>query len=168
MASYVDSDDLTARYDSRTVAQLASDTNAPVALSNLGTDPNVSAAVDDAEGEVVAALLVGGRYASDDLSSLTGTAQAYLKRIICEIAMLRLLQRRPKLDPRLYEQLEKVRETHLKTLQDGKAIFGGNDADIEASRAVVDGISTSDMININSIRVRKERYFPRPELPRGR
>ena len=168
MADHVDSDDLNARFDARSIAQLASDTGTAIAITQFSTDVNVTAALDSAEGEILSALLVGGRYTADDLTALTGSHQAYLKDLICRVAMLLLLRRRPKVDAKLYEQLNKFWETNLKALQDGKAIFGGNQSDIDASRANVDGISYNDMVNINSIRTRKGRYFPVPDLPVGR
>jgi phage gp36-like protein len=168
MATYVSGSDLRERYDVRAISQLVSDTSSPIPVSSIDANTNVATALNDAEGEVLAALLAGGRYSTDDLDLLTGTALAYLQRIICDIAMLYLIQRRPKLDTALFERLTQIYETHLKRLQDGKAIFGGNSATEAAARPSVDGVSYNDLVKINSIAVRKPRFFPRPELPIGR
>ncbi|MCP4783364.1 MAG: DUF1320 domain-containing protein [Fuerstiella sp.] len=168
MSDYTGADDLTARFDTRSIQQLVSDTGTPVLPSDLATDANLAAALDDAEGEVVANLLVGGRYTTTELAALTGTALAYLKYIICSIAMLHLLSRRPAVNAKLYEQLKELRETHLKALQDGHAIFGGDDEDVDAGRVSTDGVSHQDMVNNDSIRIRKPRYFGNPSLPIGR
>jgi phage gp36-like protein len=168
MADYTTAADLTARFDARSIQQLVSDTGTPVLPSELTTDVKLIAALDDAEGEVTANLLVGGRYTTTELAALTGTALAYLKYIICNIAMLHLLGRRPAINAKLYEQLKELRETHLKALQDGHAIFGGNDEDADAGRTSVDGISYQDMVNNDSIRIRKPRYFATPSIPIGR
>tara|TARA_R110002110_G_scaffold412840_2_gene639295 strand:+ start:2441 stop:2950 length:510 start_codon:yes stop_codon:yes gene_type:complete len=168
MSDYTDADDLTARFDTRSIQQLVSDTGTPVLPSDLTTDANLAAALDDAEGEVTAMLLVGGRYTVLELAALTGTALSYLKYIICNIAMLHLLGRRPSVNAKLYEQLKELRETHLKALQEGHAIFGGEDADVDAGRVSTDGISHQDMVNNDSIRIRKPRYFGVASLPIGR
>jgi hypothetical protein len=168
MPDYTDSADLTSRFDIRSICQLVSDTGVPVQESALSADGKVIAALDDAEGEVAAMLLVGGRYNADDLAALTGTSLAYLKYIICNIAMLHLLGRRPTVNAKLYESLTKLRESHIKALQDGSAIFGGNVADEAAARPVVDGVSHQDHVNTNSIRIRKPRYFAVSPYPVGR
>lgn len=70
------------RCDQRTVAELVSDTGAPVDVASLGADANLAASLLDATGEVEAAAMHGGRYRPDDLAALTGAAQGRLQRLI--------------------------------------------------------------------------------------
>jgi hypothetical protein len=108
------------RYDMRTVAQLCSDTGAPVI--DPTTDPNLAAILLDASGTVEMATMVGARYGPADLAALTGAGAAFLKRLVCDIAIGMLYQRRPHLGepPAQYTLAMEV----LDKLSEGTAVFG--------------------------------------------
>jgi phage gp36-like protein len=160
LSVYASPVDLIDRFDERDVQELVLDDESESSLVDIRTNLRVKANLDDAEGEVVAALRRGGRYSATELAGLSGTDQSYLKRIICEIAMLHLLRRRPTFRPQMLEAYEKVREYHLKTLQSGDSIITSAPEDLEAGLIGVDGPSVSEWNQSNLWRDRTN-YFPK-------
>jgi phage gp36-like protein len=166
-AVLVTGSDLLARKDERVIADLVSDSGSPVAGQAVLHHPRVITALEDAEGEVVGTLQALGRYTIESLQAIDGTAASFLKRIICEIAMINLITRRPDLKVEDLERHEKIREAWLERLQQGNLILATEDMDNSAARADVDGATLSEFHNLNLMRDRS-RYFPTRVLPRGR
>jgi len=160
--AYASSTDLTARYDERDIADLASDSGTPE--SDLANSAIVQAALDDASGDVDAALLKGGRYTATQLSGLTGNSLAKLKRITCEIAMHYLMERRPDFSPERAEQLEIRRKRHLERLRKGEDVFGLDPA-IEAGAPSHQELTTADYQNLNFTRDHVQHYYPDRRIP---
>lgn len=166
-AIFVDGNDLLARSDRRDVAELAVDSDAAVDDVAVATHTNVLQALEDAEGEVIANLLAGGRYTVTQLQELEGSALAFLKRMICEIAMLHLYRRRPSWKPEILEAYTKLAEMYLRRLSKGDAIFGGDSDRADASRISIDGPTLSQISQLNFITDRSGYFRPRV-LPNGR
>lgn len=166
--AYAAASDLIARKDSRVLGDLVSDDDTRVAEGSLAANTYVTAALDDASGDIDAALLVGNRYTAADLSGLTGNSLALLKRITCEIAMFHLLGRRPEINADTWEHYAKVRENLLEPLRRGDAVFGDIEASRNAGAPDVDGPSTDDYNDLNLIRDRVTGYFPRRRNPGNR
>jgi phage gp36-like protein len=166
-AVLIDGNDLIARKDVRVIADLLSDSGSPVSESAVPTHAKVVVALEDAEGEVVGNLQAFGRYTTAELALLTGSAQAFLKRVISEIAMINLIVRRPDLSAEDLERHEKIRTQWLDRLQNGTMIFATDDTDDSASRASVDGATLGEFHKLNLMRDRS-RYFPNRMLPHGR
>jgi hypothetical protein len=166
-AVLVTGDDLIARKDVRVIADLCSDSGAPVSPSAVTTNPKVLIALEDAEGEVIGALQALGRYDETKLLALTGTAKAWLKRIIVELAMVSLISRRPNLEADDIEKHEKIRSLWLERLQQGAAIFADENTSDSASRPSVDGATLGELSKLNMLRERS-RYFASRVLPEGR
>ena len=164
---FVNGDDLLARGDRRDIAELAVDSESPVDDVAISTHANVLVALEDAEGEVIANLLAGGRYTTAQLEALTGSALSFLKRMICEIALLHLYRRRPSWKPDLLEAYKKLAEMYLERLAKGDAIFGGDDDRAEAARVSIDGPTLSEISQLNFITDRSG-YFRKRVLPNGR
>lgn len=164
MADYVTVAGWRTRYDEREIAQLVSDSGEPVDLSDLNTDPVALQILSDAEGEVLAALLAGGRYSTTDLDELTGSALAWLERLICDLAMTMLMERRLEYDPERYAAREKRVQERLKDLRDGKNVFGLPE---ELAAGTVDlGTPTlAQRTQQTLIRDRTKNYFPANRLP---
>jgi len=91
--AYADGNDLIARYDSRTLGDLVSDTGTRV-VAGLATNAVLLQALDDASGLVESACFVGNRYLSTDLTGLPTNSNALLERITCDLAFALLRQRR--------------------------------------------------------------------------
>jgi phage gp36-like protein len=167
MPSYAIPTDLAARKDTRTIADLASDSGTPV--PDITVDPNVLAALSDASGEIDSALLVGGEYQPADLTSLSDNSLAKLKRITCELAMAFLYARRPKYDEEGYELALDRAEEWLDKLRKGERVFNVA-ADIDAGVIEVDGPTVTTYRQINLLRDRVRNTFPSrgSGLPVGR
>jgi len=170
IAQFVAFEDLRDRYDVRTIAQLASDTGQSILIPELDTNTKIQAALSAGEGAILMAFRKGGRYSLSDLQSLTGSDLSYLKELITNLAMINLLKRRPKVDPKLFEYLQEFNKTHIEPIQNGDAIFATEDLDasLEAARPSLCGVDYQDLKCMNLVTVRKPRYFTEPILPKGR
>jgi phage gp36-like protein len=161
--------DLVARYDVDLIGDLASDDRETLARNDVPVHPHVQAALDDASGEVDAALLAGGRYTAEQLSSLTGSSKSYLKAIVCGLAMAALHDRRPEaVHSETIERLTKKSRDAIYSLRRGENVFGIADH-IEATQLHISGPSAIQLQNRNGLPERMSRYFPSPasRLPRG-
>lgn len=146
------------RCDLRTVADLCSDTDEPVAEASLAADPNLAAALLDATGEVEAAAMRGGRYTPADLAALTGATQARMRRMIARITMGLLYERRP--DKGEPAASYKLALEQLELLRQGEMIFGTVEAaDAQIQDHEVENAATVEARNGTSFIAR--RYFGR-------
>lgn len=156
--------DLAKRFDVRDIQELVVDDNSDASIIDITTDAIVAEMLNDARGEVVAALRRSGRYNDEDLEALQDENAAYVKRIVCEIAMLHLLRRRPRFSPGLLEAYEKIRTGHLKDLQDGNSILSPSDEAEAAGRASTDAPSIGQWNTVNMAVDQARRgnrgYFP--------
>jgi phage gp36-like protein len=165
--AYATSADLLVRKDAREVGCLVADNDDRVAESLLSSDAKVTAALSGASGEVNAALLTGGRYTVAQLESLTGDALAYLKDIVCELAMYRLYRRRPDISRDALEYYAQLRETLLGMLRSGQDVFN-LDSQIDATLPEVDGPTTLGIVRLNLIRDRAHGFYPARHMPDNR
>lgn len=165
--SYATVADLMFRYDLRDLGELASDDGTAVTPVDLPGNVNIQACLDDASGEIDAALFANGRYSAADLVGLTGNSLAYLKRMTCDIAMAFIYARRPLYDPDKYKAATENAEAHLKKLHDGDNVFNLT-AQIAAGQPQIDGPSTMTFQNLNLMRDRTLNYYPRRSLPYNR
>ena len=166
-ATLIDGQDLIDRKDVRVLADLCSDSGSQVAETAVKNHPKILVALEDAEGEVVGNLNAFGRYSLEALAALTGSAQAFLKRVIAEVAMINLIVRRPDLSSEDMERHEKIRTQWLDRLQNGNMLLVTEDTNDSASRASVDGATLGEFAALNTLRSRS-RYFPTRVLPDGR
>lgn len=155
------------RHDANAIGDLASDDGVPVSRIDILTDGKVAAALNDASGDIDAALLVGGMYTVAQLSSLTGNGQYTLISICCEIAMARLYQRRPTFSVDDYKKYLELSESRLERLRNGENTFGIA-ANIEAGLPSVDGPTRVEYSALNLARDRTLNYFPARRLPNNR
>ncbi len=170
MASYADGNDLIARYDIDLVGDLATDGRETLDQANVPAHVNIIAALEDASGEIDAALKVGGRYTAEQLAGLTGNAAKHLKRICCAIAMCGLLDRRPEVSSTEYrERVYQRAKELLKSIKSGDNIFGLPE---EVDAGVIDtgGPTVIEIEERNDLTARMGSYFPgaATRLPKGR
>ncbi|MFG0261028.1 MAG: hypothetical protein ACF788_01365 [Novipirellula sp. JB048] len=166
---YATGTDLVSRYDIDLIGDLASDDRESQDRDTIPTHPHVVTALADASGEVDAALLAGGRYTVDQLSSLEGSSQSYLKSIVCGLAMAALHERRPEaVDATLIERLTKKARDAVHALHRGDNVFGIPEH-ITAGQVHTSGPSAIQLHNRNGLPERMHRYFPSPasRLPHG-
>lgn len=162
--AYANSDDLKARYDARTIGDLASDTGVRVEVADFALDTNIIAALADASGEIETALVVARRYKVSDLTGLAGNSLAKLKRITCEIAMACLLGRRPAFDPELLEKFEEKAMKSLDKLAKGENVFNLEDQK-GAGLPTIDGPTVRTYTHLNLWRDRTKNFFPARRNP---
>lgn len=158
--AYAASTDLIARFDVRTVRELASDVDAPIDAADLATNDRVLACLKDASGMVEAACTVGERYTPDDLGTLTGVSLQLLKRLVCDLTIGLLFLARPdrKGEP------PKVYLTALETLDDlssGAKIFGFIEARQAGAPVRVDVETAADVERRNDLTIVAQRFFGR-------
>ena len=168
--AYATGADLISRYDIDLIGDLATDERVTQDRGDVATDPHVLTALEDASGEVDAALLSGGRYTAVQLASLTGTSVNYLKAIVCGLAMAALHERRPEaVDEKLIKRLTKRATDAILALRRGDNVFGLQDQ-VNAGRVTYGGPSAVDLSNRNGLPERMGRFFPsiKSRLPSGR
>lgn len=158
--AYASGSDLTTRYDIDLIGDLATDGREELDRSAVANHPTVLAVLEDASGEIEAALLAGGRYTVSQLGSITGNTLNHLKRITCAVAISLLLERRPS---ERYQELAqayaKTARAHLQELMAGKNVFGLTEQ-IEAGAIDTQTITVEDVSALNSLPTRMSRYFP--------
>lgn len=164
MATYASVADWRQRYDEREIAQLVSDDGSAVATGDLNTNEVALEILQDAEGEVLAAIKTGGRYSDTDLASLDDAGTAYLKRLICDLATTMLNERRFDYDPQKYAAREKRVLDKLADLRDGKNVFGLAD-EVTAGKPALVAPSLVQRDRQTLIRDRTHNYFPAVRLP---
>ncbi len=169
--AYASASDLTARYDTRIIQDLASDTGTAVSSGALATDAKVAAALDDASGRIDSALTVARIYSTDDLDDLTGNSLALLKRITCELAMAFLISRRQeKLLDGSVAEVEQKSEDYLDRLRKGERLFGEAESAKDAGLPSVDGPTAVQYNELNLLPDRTRNFYPSraSRLPLGR
>ena len=164
---YATFEDLIARYDENTIRDLGSDGGTPV--TDLNTSPKIQEALAGAAGAVNSAVRTAGMYQVEDLEALEGDDASYLKDIVCDLAMFRLIKRRPEMFSDASKSLGKWAHEQLKTIREGYAVFP-IDKNIEAGKPSIAGPSHIDYQNLNLIPDRTRRYYPHRQqrLPLGR
>lgn len=120
--------DLQQRYDPREIGDLISDSGEQISAVDqvtLGTTPNkiLLQILADACGDVDSSLMAAGRYANTDLYGLTGNSLSQLKRIVCELAIAYVFERKPTYNSPRMEQYSKSKAAHLDRLGSGVNIF---------------------------------------------
>lgn len=152
--------ELAIRFDIRDIRELVLDDGTDPDLVDVSTNTTLSTIIDDARGEVAAALRRGGRYDDAAIEALSDEKAAYVKRIICEIAMLHLLRRRPMFNPNQLEAYEKIRAGHLKDIQAGNSILDDAEAKQKAGHGAIHGPTTVEWQSLNMARDVARSYFP--------
>ncbi len=166
--AYASPGDLVDRYDERTISELLSDTEEPVA--DITSNDKLLAILAGASGRVDAALLVSGNYTTDELTSLTGNSLALLKDIVCDLAMGRLLRRRPeKIGADSIAAASQDAEDYLDRLRKGERLFDVG-SHVDAGQPEVTGPTTLDYARLNLIPDRTKNFYPprSKRLPIGR
>lgn len=120
MSQYAQNSDFIVRYDVRTVADLLSDTGAPVAAASVATNSVLSSLLQDASADIDAACFRGNRYTPAQLIDLTGTSAQLLIRLCCDMGLLYLKRRRGRYKADVDGELAKSVDDRLKALANGE------------------------------------------------
>lgn len=164
--AYATPQNMLERFDVRHLSDLVSDADTGrLQKPELLSHPNLQAALDDAAGQIEAALLKGERYSIADLESLTANSRQYLIRLNCQIAIGLLWQRRPWSDnDQRADALDKA-EKGLKELSRGEAVFDlAAQKDAGLPRIHTPAVSTINRLNLVVDRARAG-FYPSRLLP---
>ena len=168
MAAYADYDDMLAFADANTVADLLSDSGEPE--PSPGSSDILTTLLQAASGQVEAACGVADIYSPDALAALTGNTQAQLKQLVCTLALVALVRRRPeKYGSEYWQAIRLETEEYLDRLRKGDRLF-----DDPSKRAAglpsIDGPDAVDYKHLNLLPSRTLNYFPSvaQRLPLGR
>jgi phage gp36-like protein len=136
MASYATPAHIKVRYNVTRVGQLVRDDGSTASPTQLDTDANLQAALDDASGEIELAALAGQRYATTDLQALKTAyaagpsnsqynSGALLVRLTCDLAYGNLIGRKGMDAATTDAMAPRVRwaQAVLQQLRDGDRIF---------------------------------------------
>lgn len=159
--------DLILRFDANTIADLASDSGTPE--PTIATSQIVLTSLSAASGRVDASIRVGNLYQASDIAAMTGDSMEYLMDLVCELAMARLVARRPERYREQYEELTKHAEESLERLRKGENVFA-IEVNVAAGLPTVDGPSTVTYTRLNLLPERTRNFFPyrKTRLPLGR
>jgi hypothetical protein len=142
------------------VGDLAQDGREEQPPSTVADLPIVVRTLEEASGQVDMALLAGGRYRTEQLAALTGNSLAFLKRIVCTLAISYLFKRRAA--PQ-YLELAKMyhdeAQDYLKALQMGKNLFNIEE-NKTASVIEHQHLSAVEIDGLNLMPSRMGNFFP--------
>lgn len=161
-------EDLTSRFDERSIRDLVSDTGDPTEA--LEACPIVTTLLESASGQILAAALAGNNYTEAELTALTGNAAALVKEMVCRLAVGGLMRRRiGRFRPEEIEAIEQSAIEWCTQLRQGKQLLPIL-AHQEASLPTIDGPTAVDYDRLNMITTRTRNFYPAvaTRLPRGR
>lgn len=150
---------MTARYDWRTLARLLSDADTPLTTQTLVENSSILLALLRASsGDVEMACANKGRYTVADLQVLVGTnAGEGLADLVACLTLWRCYRRRPNRDAAMPPDVEHAYAT-LAQLEHGDRIWPLQET--EDAGVLDDVIDTeSDIANANGIVVQAQRFF---------
>ncbi len=159
---YCDAEAFLTRFDWRPIAQLMNDGNSNAVTRAMLVDTatteggRLNEILMDCSGEIEASALLGGKYSPTDLQSLTGAGLAYLKRLICDIAIGRCYERRPGTNP--WAQATLTARQLLNAIASGEAIFGTQQA-VDASHLSISPDTPQKVQNRQGMVVQAQGYF---------
>lgn len=170
MTAYASYLDLVERCDERVLTDLASDDNEPEADPVNNT--KITGALDAASGMIEAACFTAELYTPDQLNALTGNAEALLKDIVCQLALVRLIRRRPeKYAADDVSAMREEAEEYLDRLRKGERLFWSIDGtQAGAGLPTVNGPTAITYARLNMLPDRTKNFYPAriTRLPIGR
>jgi hypothetical protein len=113
---------LTFRYDVRTIADFASDAGVRINVNNLTNNATILELLGQASGMVEAACLKGDIYSATDLQNLTGNSSKLLAGIVADLTIWLLWNRRQNRERALPPQVD-VSIKALEQIEIGKKVF---------------------------------------------
>jgi phage gp36-like protein len=146
------------RFDVRMLGDLVGDAGVRVSHADLVTDANLQAAIDDAWGEIIGALMMSQRYTQTDIDALAGESKQYLIRLNCLIALGNLWERRPWSDDdqraHAVDRADRARK-ELDELRTGKKVLNieaAKDAGLPEARAPSLAVVTRTNLTVDDAR----------------
>jgi len=162
---YANANDFLQRYDVRLIGDLVSDDGTRVNPGDLPNHTVVLAVLNDASATVDAAVYVGNRYTPDQLANLSDTAAAFVRRLVCDLALIYIKRRRGRFDPEKDAALLREVNDTLAGLRDGKDLLLLT-GQTEASASTIE-LVRPELISVNrprTIQNETRNYYPNPRL----
>ena len=154
------------RFDTNVLKDLVSDTG--TAATSLSGNARLEAALADASGLVNTAISCPvSAYTVAELTALTGDDLAYLKRIVCSLAMAYLLGRRPEKYGEDFKAMTEGAQETLAAIRRGEMVFNVESAK-KGGIPEIGGLTLTEHTDLNLIRDRTKHFYPRRGLPRAR
>lgn len=170
MAAYAAYTDLISRCDERVLMDLVSDTDEPE--QDLPNSARITSALESGSGAVEAACFTAELYTPAQLSALTGNALSLLKDIVCQLALVKLLRRRPeKYASEDVHAMKEEAEEYLDRLRKGERLFWSTDGEqAGAGLPTINGPTALTYTRLNMIPDRTKNFYPgrASRLPIGR
>lgn len=117
------------RYDARLLGDLVSDNGVAVAAGALPGHPVLLAVLEDASAAVDAAVFVGNRYTPAQMANLSATAAAFVRRLVCDLALIYIKRRRGRFDSDKDAALLKEVNATLDALRNGDDVLVSDQID---------------------------------------
>lgn len=162
--------DMMKYFDAVTIADLLSDDGDTI--TDVTSSPILLEYLLASSGQIEAACEVAELYTSADLQNLSDSGTALLRRIVCTLAAVMLVQRRfQKYGSDFWLEREKWVEQYLDRLRQGQRLFSDPlGAKADAGAPSVDGPSAEVYAYLNMLPDRTQNYYPNraQRLPLGR
>lgn len=144
-------------FDARLVGDLVQDTNTRESPSELASDPNLTYILNQASGWVETACFTGSIYSAADLAALPENSLALLQRLVADIALVLLCQRRG----RSYKDKYPLLDESLKLLDQLR--LGARVFDLPNQEAA--GLASNNVVSLATIQSAQwitstYQYFP--------
>lgn len=159
---YATGDDFLKRYDARLIGDLVSDEGTKVPAADLPTNAVLLAALTDASAAIDAAVSVGNRYTPAQMANLSDTAAGFVRRLVCDLALIYIKRRRGRFDADKDAALLKEVNASIDSLRKGDDLLLLADQ-TQAAASTVELVQP-ELISItrpNTIRNRTRNYYPR-------
>lgn len=165
--SYATGHDFLQRYDVRLVGDLVRDDGLQESAGGVPAHPVLLAALADSSAAIDSAVYVGNRYTPAQMAALAPTAQSFLCRLACDLALLYLKRRRGRFDQDRDAALLAETQTTLQSLRDGTDLLL-LDGQAHAPASVIQLVSPElvPIVPRQTIRHRTRNYYPDPPPPR--
>lgn len=161
--SYATGAEFLARYDARLIGDLVRDDGQQEDAGSLPIHTNLLTALNDAYGQIVAAMVYGNRYtlAQLDPANLSVPSLSFLKRLNCDLALILIKRRRGRFDSEKDAALLKETQQQIKDLKTGDLQLLAT-TDDHAQAATI-SMAQPELIPVtarNSIRFNTKNYYP--------
>jgi len=120
---YATGSEMLERYDARLLGDLVSDNGVAVSAGALPGHPNLVAVLNDASAAIDAAVFVGNRYTPSQMSNLSASAAAFVRRLTCDLALIYIKRRRGRFDSDKDAALLKEVNASLDALRSGDDVL---------------------------------------------
>lgn len=146
--------------DTRVLAQLSSDTDAPITVDE--TNARLLNAIERGSSDVQSSALRGGRYSSDDLDALKTADDWTMKGLVADLATRYLYESRGGSAPEDVQRRFRDADAALEDLRQGRQVFNDSDA-IGAGVPEVAIMNAGQRARLHM--VSDTEYFPRERIP---